>query len=302
MARINIEDSIKSDIRFINLAIKLGSIKLALGELTWAWIEAQKYYLKAESARCIPFDVWKKQDCSNLIIEVGLAEEREFGVWIKGADQQFGWLLQKQKAGQKGGETKAQNAANAESLTSAQSLSTPKIDQDLSNISLADAKRSLENDTENVACVYPLSSYLFTLNSELKTLSSNSTTDLENKSPPSNKLLAVVEPKKANRNDLVIFENDEQLVSQIPEKTKKAWMVLYNEQGEFLRRETLKAFVYYSSNPKKQPKKMTGWIRALSSWYERAWPHFVKTIPTSVATQRIGITEEEMSAILDGRR
>lgn len=103
MARINIEDSLFKDIRFDELKMKLGSVDTALGAMVRAWSLAQKWYLKEETYRLIPLSEWKKQRISDYIIEVGLAEVRENGVYVSGSDEQFAWLLQRQLAGRKGG-------------------------------------------------------------------------------------------------------------------------------------------------------------------------------------------------------
>lgn len=160
MARINVEDSILTDERFLNLVIKLGSVKLALGEVVWAWRQGQRHFLSLDNDRCIPFDEWTKQGCNDLLINVGLAERRDKGVWIVGAKEQFSWLIQKQSAGEKSGEArreKKSKKANERPLTGDQRSST------------------------NANGAEPLSSFLSTLSSNL------------NLSPQSSLLLQVVE-------------------------------------------------------------------------------------------------------------
>lgn len=103
MARLNIEDSIFKDRRFYSLIEKCGSYPTALGELIITWITAQKYYLSHGE---IPFEIWKKQNCSDAVIDVGLATRTETGVRVCGQDEQFAWLYQKREAGKKSAETK----------------------------------------------------------------------------------------------------------------------------------------------------------------------------------------------------
>lgn len=177
MARINIEDSIKSDIRFINLTIKLGSMKLALGELTWAWMIAQKHYLKKDSDRCIPLKDWQNQECSDMLIEVGLAEIKEKGIWIKGSDDQFRWLAQRQDAGSKGGNVTADK----------KSQKTPSDRQ-------ATDQRPLDLDHEKAAVVQPLYSLLSSLS-----LSSNSSSNSLKVTKPKKKAEATDEKKVLNK-------------------------------------------------------------------------------------------------------
>jgi hypothetical protein len=68
LARINIEDSIYADSRYINLIIKTGNEYLAKGMLWTAWQLAQKYWLKYGG---IPQKHWPES--LNILIEVGLA-------------------------------------------------------------------------------------------------------------------------------------------------------------------------------------------------------------------------------------
>ncbi len=99
MARINFEDSLYSDIRFINLISKCGSLEFALGSLIRAWGLGQKYYLNEETNRMIPLKKWNQQGIKMDIIEVGLAEIIDDHVYIKGAEKQFAWLLRQRAAG-----------------------------------------------------------------------------------------------------------------------------------------------------------------------------------------------------------
>lgn len=111
MARINIEDSIFKDGRFIKLCMKTQSIDTALGALVRAWSLAQKWYLSDD--RMIPVDEWKKQEINDLVIDVGLATLIGNKICVEGADEQFGWLIQRQQAGKKGGLSKNEKASNA---------------------------------------------------------------------------------------------------------------------------------------------------------------------------------------------
>jgi hypothetical protein len=119
MARINIEDSLFRDGRFLDLIIKAGDKDKALGMLVRAFIVAQAHYLTDvsecladASARLIPLNDWKKQGCSDLLIEVGLAEQRGSYIYVSGSERQFKWLIQKQKAGQKGGLSRSKAGAS----------------------------------------------------------------------------------------------------------------------------------------------------------------------------------------------
>ena len=105
MARINLEDSIYRDSRFLKLVIYLGCEYKALGLLVSAWSLAQKYYLNKETNRLIEKSAWLTNDYLPLLT-IGLAEERDTGFYIKGSNENFTWLIQKQNAGKLGGRPK----------------------------------------------------------------------------------------------------------------------------------------------------------------------------------------------------
>lgn len=101
MPRINVEDSLFADVRFMKLAMKLGGLEFALGSLVLVWMTAQKWYLTPE--KMIPFKEWKKQGLQDAILEVGFAEKIGEKIRVCGSDDQFKWLEQRIMAGRKGG-------------------------------------------------------------------------------------------------------------------------------------------------------------------------------------------------------
>lgn len=101
MARINIETSLFTDARFFQLVLKLQSMDAALGALVRAWVLGQKWYTKGD--RMIPREEWDKQELPSALIECGLAAIVNDRIKIRGADEQFAWLVQKIEAGRKGG-------------------------------------------------------------------------------------------------------------------------------------------------------------------------------------------------------
>jgi hypothetical protein len=115
MARINIENGLFQDQRFINLVIKLGDIDKAIGCLVRSWILAQKWYLKPE--KFIPEQNWAEQHIPEDIITCGLAERIGNLIKVKGIDEQFSWLTQRFNAGIKSGLTRSGNRQNERPLT-----------------------------------------------------------------------------------------------------------------------------------------------------------------------------------------
>ncbi len=107
MARINIEDSLFKDGRFIDLCIKLGSRRAALGALTEAWMLAQRFVTVNSPTGPIPEEEWEKQGIAAEIVEVKLARKFDGIIEVSGAKDQFKWLVQRQSASAKGGEANA---------------------------------------------------------------------------------------------------------------------------------------------------------------------------------------------------
>lgn len=105
MARINVEDSIYKDARFIDLLISLGSKESAIGALVIAWSVAQEYFLK--NGGKIPLSKWSQQKLKNEIIDCGLASivDGEF-VYLSGTENQFAWLKTASNKGAKSGEAR----------------------------------------------------------------------------------------------------------------------------------------------------------------------------------------------------
>jgi len=105
MARINIEDGLWSDPRFMRLCIKLGDEMRAVGAVVIAWKVAQKYWCPDKQA--IPNAAFESAALPIQLVEVGLAESIASGIRMRGSEEHFAWWFQRQEAGRKGGESKA---------------------------------------------------------------------------------------------------------------------------------------------------------------------------------------------------
>lgn len=137
MARINVEDSIYRDLRFIKLVAKHGHFA-ALGMMVCAWGMAQKNFLSHEGI--ISFEEWEYSGLEDLVT-FRLAEKRENGIYVKGTTEQFAWLKQRQDCGKLGGRPRKNpkpeetgrltelTGSNPLTLTLTQSL-TPKFKGD----------------------------------------------------------------------------------------------------------------------------------------------------------------------------
>lgn len=101
MARINFEDKLFRDARFMDLILTMGSREAAAGAVVLAWFVAQEFWLNGKHG--IPIPEWSKRRLKNELIDCGLAEARGDFIYMCGSEEQFAWLIQKQEAGRKGG-------------------------------------------------------------------------------------------------------------------------------------------------------------------------------------------------------
>lgn len=100
MARINVEDSIYKDPRFIDLIVRSGGcLDRALGIMVRTWTVAQEFYLRPSGM--VPLKVWNDRRIPMSVVEAGLAEIVGDFVRVKGDHEQFKWLKQRSDAGRK---------------------------------------------------------------------------------------------------------------------------------------------------------------------------------------------------------
>lgn len=86
MARIHVEDSIDTDKRFIKLIEILGNETKALGLLARFWWRAQSFWL--DEMNLMPLDMFEREGFGP-ILQSGLAEKRDRGIYAKGAMEHF---------------------------------------------------------------------------------------------------------------------------------------------------------------------------------------------------------------------
>lgn len=110
MARINIEDSLFRDSRWIKLLLHCGCHHKALGMVTSAWMLAQKHWTTSKS---IPKEAWEEDLLP--LLEVGLAQQLPSGdYYVKGSTEAFSWLDQRIEAGRKGGLSERKQRKNTQ--------------------------------------------------------------------------------------------------------------------------------------------------------------------------------------------
>lgn len=103
MARINLEDKLFNDGRFQSLEAKHGKI-IALGVMVLAFKMAQTYWLKDK--QLIPESEFLFNPIFQDLLNVGLAEKRDGGIYIRGSDEQFEWWFRGQEKCKKMNEKK----------------------------------------------------------------------------------------------------------------------------------------------------------------------------------------------------
>lgn len=113
MARINIEDDFWNEPRIDALAELVKDRDKAYGMMLRAIRLAQKYWApkKGEMFKPIPFEIWNVSGLCALS-EVGLTENTDQGVYLKGSKDHFGWLVSAKSHGRMGGLKRVQNLAD----------------------------------------------------------------------------------------------------------------------------------------------------------------------------------------------
>lgn len=245
MARINIEESLFKKAEWSRLIFHFnGDREKALGALYFAWSVAQEYW--APHKNLIPFDVWESQLLNDALIQVGFAERRDQGIYMKGSEKQFAWLIQRHVAGKKGGRPK--DLQRVPSITDRFDLKP-----------IASKSNRLE----------PSSSYSFSNTLEqTSSLRSDVSTELEFPASVVEKLRPL--PEFEEFGDFI----DGKALTSIQE----SWWNLYSGDLEFFRREFLKMKVWVQTNPRKCPRSARGWTRFIAGWLERGWSGHAKRI------------------------
>lgn len=100
MARINLEDCFWADPRFTYLSKLLNDDLRAIGACIRLWRIAQSYSVRGE---LLPESAFNFAMLPNELFDAGFAERRDAGIYVKGADEHFSWLLSKVENGKIGG-------------------------------------------------------------------------------------------------------------------------------------------------------------------------------------------------------
>ena len=102
MPRINIDDKLFGDDRFIELTVLVGDYQKAIGICVQIFRLGQRFWAHDN---LIPLKLFKKISGSDLFLKVGLAKRKPNGIYVCGYENYFAWNSQKIEASRKGGES-----------------------------------------------------------------------------------------------------------------------------------------------------------------------------------------------------
>lgn len=243
MARINVEDSLYKDIRFVMLIGKLGSLEFALGAMVRAWSLAQEHYLNETNDRLIPLNEWQRQLIRNEIIDVGLAEKRDHGIYVVGSFEQFDWLIQRQSAGKRSGESRrAKKEENA---------SNDPVEHPLTPVQRPLSEPLKKGTPVNGSEPLPLT---LSLSHTLNNNNNNNT----------NSVVAVDELEPVFKTNPLLAE----VVSKISAATRKSWVSRYEET--WLSKTLINAIEYHIAKENAlDPAEINDWGVRLVKWLRR---------------------------------
>lgn len=97
MPRISIDDSLYRDIRFRKLCLRVGCDYKSVGMVVAAFTLAQEHFLTESNDRLIPFHEYPED--LQILCEMGIVVKKEKGYYVRGSEDHFSWLIQRQNAG-----------------------------------------------------------------------------------------------------------------------------------------------------------------------------------------------------------
>lgn len=148
MARLNIETKLWSDPRFQTLMILVGDRQKAKGMVLELWTLAQEHWFPNRAL--IPENVFSDLGL-DAVIQAGLAERREGGVYARGSEEHFCWLFDRQDAGRRGGLASAKARKQAHE---------PRVKQ---------SQATLKQHSSKTKQIEPSSSFSFSISKDIKT-------------------------------------------------------------------------------------------------------------------------------------
>ncbi len=276
MARINLEDSLFADPRFMKLCVKLGDELKAVGALVMAFRLSQEFW--GNDRQRIPTDRWASLgSAAESIIEVGLARIEPSGVYVCGSEQQHEWIFtmktQRQAAGKASAEKRREKNEKQRAVESrSRAVNEPS---------------TKSNETQH--------SYSYSCSSSSSLSDSDSSSDSKNEESAEPSKADSTRPSRARTRGCVeAFASDPVAVGyleKVAHDVQQAWLETYGGVPWVLG-EIRQAHVWIKANPQKAPKDFG---RFMSAWLGRSHERQRKGIPSRRLTQ----SELNMQAIGD---
>ena len=133
MARLNVEDSLFSDIRYQLLVGRLGDPFKALGCVVMAYRLAQRHWVPDKKG--IPIKEWELYSFPEDLEQVGIVKRRLADpstglaeIYVSGSESNFAWLIQKTEAGRLGGQKKEKNKKTSARLKVEKKLAKSSVE------------------------------------------------------------------------------------------------------------------------------------------------------------------------------
>ncbi|MGE3681984.1 MAG: hypothetical protein AB7G93_09675 [Bdellovibrionales bacterium] len=230
MARINIEECWWSDVRRSALIRLMGDEDLADAAAIRAWRLAQEFW--GRNRQLVPKQIWSTFQAAPKLIQAGLAEEREEGIYVRGSSQYLDWHAEKRAAAQKGGKKSAQRPRNAKG----QLIKIPK-----------------QNPSKNQA--EP---------KESQASGSGSHSDSGSGSGSGSGGREPLAPAKQ------VFKTSEELQAAISLVDRERWAKDYPDPNWVTRQIDL-CFRHHTSVPSETPRTKGHWMQKLQTWLEIGW-------------------------------
>lgn len=122
MARVNFEEQWWSDPRRSALIKRVGEEERADGVMAKAWRTAQEFW--KHGGAVVPNSIFSVLAFASDILAVGLAEQREDGVYLRGSSQYLSWIAERRAAAKAGGKKSAAKRVKKPKQTEANSNQT----------------------------------------------------------------------------------------------------------------------------------------------------------------------------------
>lgn len=267
MARINVEDSLWSDPRFMDLCLLLGDKFKALGVILVAWKMAQKHWCPDRAP--IPAHEWFSAGLGKEMTKVGLAREAQGGIYICGSEEHFAWWFQRQEAGKKSAISRKKNSGTAQPK-SPNTVRTPFGD------SPNGPERPFEDSRTSSSSSF--SSYIDPSKTFLEEVVPNNPESEPVELTPSG-FSSPPLPKELVDQNLVEFFSR----AGVRPKNVMLWLKTY-EDPVWLRLEIYKTIAWLDANPKKRPK--SNYTRFIGSWLGRGWEWHRKHLTSNPVAQK----------------